>query len=285
MKQNKKAFTLIELLVVIAIIAILAAMLLPALAAAKKKANKIACVNNLKQVGLAYRVWEGDNNNLYPMAVSSVSGGAKEWVYSSGTQVPTPPTRMNPAMVFMTMSNELSTPTVCYCPSDTYHTTIPTNFNPTVYGAAPNAAYPPGADVALGSFSYFINGDSTENDPQMIMGGDENLGNKMSTAGNNPADYALIASQNSPGTASQAFGLCISPGGTSANGATGSTSWSTADGQGAGALSWTKNEMHQKTGNAQMSDGSVQSVTVSGLHTLMTSSTNTLTTQSWNFPW
>ena len=157
--KQKKAFTLIELLVVIAIIAILAALLLPALAAAKRKAQRISCVSNLKQDGLAFRLWEGDNGDKYPMAVSTTANGAMEKVYSN--QVLPANVTYGLTNIYTTMSNELSTPKIIYCPSDSYRNPQ-TNF---AFLTANNA-----------NMSYFICGDAAEAYPQMVMTGDRNIG-------------------------------------------------------------------------------------------------------------
>ncbi len=71
-QTGERAFTLIELLVVIAIIAILAAMLLPALAKAKATSLRIACTNNLRELGLASRMYVDDNQGSYPPRLSTV---------------------------------------------------------------------------------------------------------------------------------------------------------------------------------------------------------------------
>src|SRR5579859_6109834 len=95
--RAEAALTLLELAVVICVLVLLAALFLPALYAAKKNAQVINCTNNLKAIGLAYRIWEGDNNDLFPMGVSVTNGGSMEMVATG-----------NVVQSYLVMSNELS---------------------------------------------------------------------------------------------------------------------------------------------------------------------------------
>jgi hypothetical protein len=89
---------------------------------------------------------------------------------------------------------------------------------------------------------------------------------------------AAAAGTSTTPTHSAAYGL--------GSGVATSLAWGTASSDtAAGALAWSQGEMHLKSGNIGLADGSVQSVSIGGLHAAMRNSTNSITGQNWNYPW
>ncbi len=110
---NQDSATALVAAPAVGVVAIGAAMVLPALANAKEKAQSINCVNNMKAQGLSFRLWAGDNGDKYPFNVSRAKGGTLELCDRSGDGYD-----RNSFQHFLVMTNELGTPKIPVCPSD-----------------------------------------------------------------------------------------------------------------------------------------------------------------------
>jgi hypothetical protein len=139
---------MLEAVVVLFSLTVLFIVLWPAFTPSPRKVLRFQCMNNLKQMGLAFRLWEGDHNDKYPMALSVTNGGAMEAVLAG-----------DPMPVFQVMSNELATPKILVCPQDKRR----------------HPARDWITTLQSTNLSYFVNPDALEANPQDVMIGDDNL--------------------------------------------------------------------------------------------------------------
>jgi prepilin-type N-terminal cleavage/methylation domain-containing protein len=150
--RTRRGVTLIECILVVAILAIFVVFLMPE-RHRPARASRINCVNNLHQVGLAYRQWALDHNGRFPMQESVTNGGTIQLVE-----------RGEVWLHFQVMSNELSMPKILVCPADKKRSAAP--------------AFSQGFGNA--NVSYFVGVDADRSLPQMLLTGDRNLTNHLS---------------------------------------------------------------------------------------------------------
>jgi competence protein ComGC len=171
-RQGNRALTLLEAVVVIAALVVLAAIFLPLLASSHHQSPRISCVNNLKQIGLAYRVWADDHHDKYPMQVPIADGGIEE-LFDRTNSI-----SASICLNYLAMTNELSTPKILRCTADT-HGTSATNFSSTFNNA---------------NISFFANPDADQMYPQMVLSGDDNF-----AIGDVPVNLGILnLSSNTP---------------------------------------------------------------------------------------
>ncbi len=149
LKSGREGLTLIEVLAVIFVLALLTALFLPAATHSRIRSSRVNCANNLKQIGLAFKLWAGDNNDKFPMQVPVTDGGTMELIESGQVWVH-----------FEVMSNELSSPRLLVCPGDT--------------NRQPGLSFSQG--LGNQNVSYFVGVDATPDAPAMLIAGDDNLG-------------------------------------------------------------------------------------------------------------
>jgi len=146
-RKKEQGFTALAMMVAIAVVVLLAGLILPRMTRRKIYERPINCVSNLKQVGLAARMWSNDNGEKYPWQVSTSTNGTLELINGP-----------NVSPHFLSMSNELNTPRILACPTDVKRTRV--------------AHWSELNDQHL---SYFIGLDSDETIPQSILAGDRNI--------------------------------------------------------------------------------------------------------------
>lgn len=216
--------SMVELLVIVAVIVGVVTMILPSLRRTKCPAQRIACVNNLKSLGVGLRLFANDADGKYPFEcfttgstnadVASIPGG---WSHN--------PTNL--WKVFQLAQNDISSPRVLICPADSARQPA-VDFFSGPSSSSNSFSHPTKRNNAL---SYFLALDAKEARPAMLLAGDRNLARDSDKMDSEPGRNYLTGEQRLGSTAEETK-----------------------------HLRW-NNDIHQRGGNIAFMDGSVQQLT------------------------
>ncbi|MBI5384661.1 MAG: type II secretion system protein [Verrucomicrobia bacterium] len=155
LKSRTRAFTRVEALACLGAVTILAAVAWPTVAGTRGRSDRVACVNNLRLIGRAIQTYSGDH------------GGMNHWGVNAPQGTRYSPYAGNVSFQFGFLSNELATPNILACPSDTQRRAAHT------WGTGPRGFLNPA--YRYNAVSYFLGLDVTQNAPNSVLAGDRDI--------------------------------------------------------------------------------------------------------------
>ena len=202
---DKQAGALTEILIVIGTLGVLAALLLPRIATGRAEAHRLDCVSNLRELGLATRIWSNDHDKSFPWQVSTNDRGTLEFASAGAVD-----------RLIQPLGKKLNSAQILVCPSDKLRRPADTFGN-----------------LGFSNLSYFIGLDALDDDPRMILCGDRNI-----VGGQMINEHLMVAAPNA-------------------------------------AITW-GTDMHVRTGNICLADGTVQQVKDTELQKQLSRQTNSV---------
>ncbi len=174
---------MLDFMLVVVALLLIATILLPRLTRRGVRASRASCTNNLKQLGVSFRIWGSDQNDKFPMQVSVTNGGAMELANQGSAYE-----------VFLVMSNEINTPKILICPNETNSKRVSATTFDARDASSPSREQWVSLFSPTNNTSYFVGLDAECDQTNRIISGDDHF----QIAGTQPKPGLFLLQTNAP---------------------------------------------------------------------------------------